>query len=335
MNLFLKIAIVILALVASPFPFSKTHAQDFKAAVLFDVGGKFDKSFNEAAYIGAEMFRADTGITYVDFTPKDKGQFELALTQFAKSEADIIIAIGLSYIGPLQKVAKKYPNKIFTLIDAHVDLPNVQSIVFKENEGSFLVGLLAAMVSKSGTVGFIGGMDIPIIRRFAVGYEQGVHYANKNTEVLKAFVGSTHGAWINPSKAYEIAKGQFSRGADVIFSPAGPSGLGVIKAAKETGNLAIGTDTNQNHLAPGFVLTTMLKRIDLAVRDSLITASKGQWQAGLTTLGLKNDGVGFALDENNRSLISKEMAAAVEKARQEIISGALIVDDVSTNKGGH
>lgn len=310
-------------------------AQDFKPVLLYDIGGKFDKSFNEAAYRGAEAFQRKSGIGFRDFEPNSETQYEQALKRFARRKADVIVAVGVGYSVAVRNVAKRYPNIKFTIIDGVVDLPNVQSITFKENEGSFLVGMIAGMKTESGKVGFIGGMDIPLIRRFQVGFKQGVEYVRDETDYVDNFVGTTPAAWNDPIKASEMAKSQYARGVDIIFSAAGPSGLGVINAAKDAGKLAIGVDSNQNHVQPGFVLTSMLKRVDLAVQTAMQEALNSEWQAGHRVMGLPEGGVDYAVDEHNADMISKEMRAALEDARAKIIAGDIVVTDVTGGNAGH
>lgn len=309
-------------------------ADDFKPVVIYDLGGKFDRSFNEAAYRGAEMYVQETGGTYRDFEPSNEAQFEQALRRFARRRADLIVAVGISYAVPMRNVAREFPDQMFTVIDAIVEAPNVQSIVFKEHEGSFLVGMIAAMATKSGTVGFIGGMDIPLIRRFAVGYEEGARYVRPDIRLFKNMVGTTGSAWNDPIKGAELANSQYARGADVIFSAAGPTGLGVIQAAADAGKFAIGVDSNQNHIRPGHVLTSMLKRVDLAVARSMKAARNGTWEPGLTVLGLKESGVDYAVDEYNRAFITEAMTARLEEARAKIISGEIIVTDAMADAAG-
>lgn len=310
-------------------------AQDFNPVLLYDIGGKFDKSFNEAAYRGAEAFQKDSGIGFRDFEPNSETQYEQALKRFARRKADVIVAVGVGYSVAVRNVAKRYPDIKFTIIDGVVDLPNVQSITFKENEGSFLVGMIAGMKTESGKIGFIGGMDIPLIRRFQVGFKQGVEYVRDDTDYVDNFVGTTPAAWNDPIKASEMAKSQYARGVDIIFSAAGPSGLGVINAAKDAGKLAIGVDSNQNHVQPGFVLTSMLKRVDLAVQTAMQEALSGEWQAGHRVMGLPEGGVDYAVDEHNADMISEEMRAALEDARAKIIAGDIVVTDVAGGNAGH
>ena len=302
-------------------------AQDFKPAVIFDIGGKFDKSFNEAAYTGAERFKEETGIEYLEFEVTQEAQRDQAMRRMVRNGATIVVVVGFQNATPLETIAAENPEVNFTIIDAVVDLPNVQSVVFKEHEGSFLVGMAAAMASETGTVGFVGGMDIPLIRNFAHGYEQGVKHVNPDAEVLVNMTGTTPAAWNDPARGGELAIGQFDRGADIVYAAAGSTGLGVLQAAADQGKLSIGVDSNQNHLHPGSVLTSMLKRVDVAVYNAFKDTMDGTWEAGASSLGLAEDGVGFALDENNRDLITAEMEAAIEEAKAKIIAGELEVQD--------
>src|SRR5882724_2213628 len=302
-------------------------AADIKPAVVYDIGGKFDKSFNEGVHVGAEKFKAETKLNYADFEVTNETQFEQAHRRFAQRGQDPIVGVGFNQTNPVEKVAKEFPNVRFTLIDGVVKLPNVQSVVFKEHEGSFLVGVLAAMASKTGKVGFVGGMDIPLIRKFACGYEQGAKAANPKVELIQNMTGTTPAAWNDPARGGELAKGQFDRGADVIYAAAGGTGLGVYQAAKDRGKLAIGVDSNQNHIQPGTMLTSMMKRVDLATYNAFKTAQNGTWKPGLQVLGLKEEGVGWALDDNNKPLITADMQAKVEAAKKDIVGGTIKVHD--------
>ncbi len=320
-------------LVLAALAASTAAAQVFQPAVIFDMGGKFDKSFNEAAYNGAERFKRETGIDYLEFEVTQEAQREQAMQRMARRGANVIVVLGFQNGTPLKKVAAENPNSKFTIIDAVVELPNVQSVIFKEHEGSFLVGMAAALASKTGKVGFVGGMDIPLIRNFAFGYEQGIKYVNPKAELLVNMTGTTPAAWNDPAKGAELAISQFDRGADVVYAAAGGTGIGVLQAAKDKGKLSIGVDSNQNHLHPGSVLTSMLKRVDVAVYNAFRDARAGTWKAGRLDLGLKEDGVGYALDEHNKSVLTPAMVTALEAARSDIIAGRLVVKDYySTQK---
>jgi basic membrane protein A len=307
------------------------QAADIKPAVVFDIGGKFDKSFNEGVYVGVERFKNETKVNYVDFEVTNETQFEQAHRRFAQRGQNPIIGVGFNQANSVEKIAKEFPKVRFTIIDGVVKLPNVQSVLFKEHEGSFLVGLLAVMASKTGKVGFIGGMDIPLIRRFACGYEQGAKYANSKAEVIQNMTGTTPAAWNDPARGGELAKGQFDRGVDVIYAAAGATGNGVLQTAKDRGKLAIGVDSNQNHLHPGTVLTSMVKRVDLAAYESFKAAMNDSWQPGISVLGLKEGGVDWALDQHNEKLISAEMKTKVEQAKADIIAGKIKVHDYMSN----
>ena len=318
-----------LALAGLAFSATAAFAQQaaFKPAVVYDLGGKFDKSFNEGVHAGAEKFKKDTGTDYRDFEPQNDAQREQALRRFARDGFSPIVAVGFSQESALKKVAEEFPKTQFAIIDAVVEKPNVQSIVFKEHEGSFLVGLLAAQASKTGKVGFVGGMDIPLIRKFACGYVQGVKYAKKDAEVFQNMTGTTGAAWNDPVKGGELAKSQIDRGADVVYHAAGGTGVGVLRATADAGKLGIGVDSNQNGLHPGKVLTSMVKRVDVATYNTFDQAKKGTFKGGVSVLGLKEDGVAWALDDNNKSLITADMKAAADKAAEGIKSGSIKVHD--------
>jgi basic membrane protein A and related proteins len=303
------------------------QAAAIKPAIVFDMGGKFDKSFNEGVANGAERFKKETGIDYAEFEITNETQFEQVHRRFAERGHDLIIGVGFSQGVSVETVAKEFPAVHFTIIDAVVKLPNVQSVLFKEQEGSFLVGIAAAMASKTGKVGFVGGMDIPLIRRFACGYVQGAKFANPGIEVIQNMTGMTPAAWNDPGRGGELAKGQFDRGVDVVYAAAGGTGLGVYQMAKDSGKLAIGVDSNQNHLQPGTMLTSMVKRVDLAAYDSLMAEKNGTWQPGASVLGLKEGGVDWAVDQYNEKLISPEMKARVQQAKADIIAGKIKVQD--------
>ncbi len=300
-------------------------AAQAEPAVIYDMGGKFDKSFNQAGFDGAEKWKKETGKAYLEFEISNPTQREQAKRRMAERGADPIVGIGFSQGTSLEKVAKDFPKLKFAIIDSVVALPNVQSIVFKEHEGSFLVGMMAALASKTGKVGFVGGMDIPLIRKFQCGFEQGAKYANPKAQVTGNMTGTTPAAWNDPARGAELAKAQFAGGVDVIFAAAGGTGIGVYQAAKDGGKLAIGVDSNQNHLQPGTMLTSMVKRVDVAVYN----AFKGV-TPGVSSLGLKEGGVDYALDANNAKLVSAEMKKKVDAAKADIISGKIKVIDYMT-----
>jgi basic membrane protein A and related proteins len=296
-------------------------------AVIYDMGGKFDKSFNEAAYNGAERWKKESGKSYREFEITNASQREQALRRFARDGNDPVVVLGFAYEDALKAVAKDFPKTHFAIVDTVVDMPNVASYVFKEHEGSFLVGLLASKASKSGTVGFVGGMDIPLIRKFGCGYVQGVKAGNAQAKVIQNMTGTTPAAWNDPGRGSELAKAQIAQGADVIYAAAGGTGIGVLQAAADGGKLGIGVDSNQNGLHPGKILTSMVKRVDQATFQAFDTGAKGTFKTGINDLGLKEGGVDYAMDDNNQALVTPEMKSAVEAAKADIISGKLKVHD--------
>lgn len=294
-------------------------------ALIFDLGGKFDKSFNEMAFTGAQRWAEETGNSFREIELQSEAQREQALRRFAEAGANPIVMAGFAFASALETVADEYPDTKFTIIDMVVDKPNVRSVVFNEHEGSYLVGMMAAQASKSGTVGFIGGMDIPLIRKFACGYVQGAKAVNPNATVIQNMTGTTPAAWNDPVKGSELTKAQIAQGADVVYAAAGGTGVGVLQTAADEGILSIGVDSNQNYMHPGKVLTSMMKRVDNAVYDAFTQGEN--LETGFNVMGLSNGGVGYALDDNNATLVSADMQAAVDEAAAAIGSGALSVHD--------
>lgn len=294
-------------------------------ALIFDLGGKFDKSFNEAAFRGAERWSEETGETFREIELQSEAQREQALRRFAEAGSNPIVMAGFAFADALGQVAADYPDTKFVIIDMVVDAPNVRSVVFNENEGSYLVGMMAAMASKSNTVGFIGGMDIPLIRKFACGYAEGVLAVNPEAKVISNMTGTTPAAWNDPVKGSELTKAQISQGADVVYAAAGATGVGVLQTAADEGILSIGVDSNQNYLHPGKVLTSMLKRVDNAVYDAFTDGT--DMETGFQVMGVANGGVGYAMDEYNADLVTDEMKSAVDAAAAKIASGELKVHD--------
>ncbi|MBV2358745.1 BMP family ABC transporter substrate-binding protein [Thalassococcus sp. CAU 1522] len=301
-------------------------------ALIYDLGGKFDKSFNEAAFNGAERFAKESGGSYRDIEIQSEAQREQALRRFAEAGMNPIVTTGFAIANIVGEVAKDYPDTKFVNVDGWLpEVPeNVLLINFQEHQGSYLVGMLAAMASKSGTVGFIGGMDIPLIRHFGCGYAQGAKAVNPDINIIANMTGTTPTAWNDPVKGSELAKAQISQGADVIYAAAGGTGVGVLQTAADENILSIGVDSNQNHLHPGKVLTSMLKRVDVAVFEAM-TAGENLETGKFMTLGLAEEGVGYAVDENNEALLTAEMREKVEAARAAIIDGSLEVAAYYTN----
>jgi basic membrane protein A and related proteins len=295
--------------------------------LVLDKGGKDDKSFNAAAFKGASEAASELGIKLKTVEATDDNAFEPALRGFAERNYDLIISIGFAQGSALNKVAAKYPKSRFVIVDSEVNLPNVKSILFEEHEGSFLVGALAALTGKSGKVGFVGGMDIPLIRRFAMGYEAGAKHINPKIKTMASYVGNTPDAWINPGKGKELALAQYEAGVTTIFTAAGASGMGVFDAAEEKKALAIGVDSNQNWIKPGRILTSMMKRVDVAVLSACRQMNQGKFSGGTERYGLANSGVDYAIDDNNKNLITPSNHAKIEEIKKDIISGKIIVPD--------
>ena len=301
---------------------------DFKPAVIYDMGGKFDQSFNEGVYNGIKRLTDETGTAGLEFEVTNEAQRQQAMEKMIQRGATLVLGVGFAQADAIDKVAAANPDKMFSIIDVNwLDRPNLRQYTFKEEEGSYLVGMAAAMASETGTVGFVGGMDIPLIRAFQCGYEQGVMAVNSSATVLSNMTGTTPAAWNDPAKGSELTQSQIDRGADVVYQAAGGTGAGVISAAVDAGKLAIGVDSNQNHLAPGSILTSMLKRVDVAAYNTMKDGLSGDFNVGVQTLGLAEDGVGWSLDEHNASLISDDMKAALDSASAKIISGEIDVHD--------
>jgi basic membrane protein A len=304
------------------------QAAEFKPAVIFDMGGKFDKSFNEGVWNGIQKFTEETGVEVMEFEVTNETQREQAMRRMVQRGATVVLGVGFAQADAIDKVAADNPDRQFAIIDVFwLDRPNLRQYQFKEHEGSYLVGVAAALTSETGKVGFVGGMDIPLIRKFACGYVQGAKAARAGTEVIQNMTGTTPAAWNDPTKGAELTQSQIDRGADVIYQAAGGTGLGVIRAAADAGKLAIGVDSNQNGLAPGSVLTSMLKRVDVAAYQTMRDAMDGKFTAGVVSLGLAEDGIDWAQDEHNAALVSDAVRAAVEKAKAEIIAGTIQVHD--------
>ena len=301
-------------------------------ALIYDLGGKFDKSFNEAAFNGAEKWKADTGGSYVELELQNDAQREQALRRFASQGANPIVVMSFMWESVLGPLAAEFPDTNFVVIDAVVDAPNVQSILFDEHTGSFLVGALAAMKSESGTVGFVGGMDVPLIHKFYCGYAQGAKSVNPDIKLIENYTGTTPAAWNDPVTAGELATAASDAGADVIFAAAGGSGLGVLQTMADQGKYSIGVDSNQNYLHPGSVLTSMLKRVDNAVIEAFTNGGDdATFKPGLTILCLEGDFVDYAVDEHNESLITAEDRAALDELKAKLVAGEIELHDYTTD----
>lgn len=294
---------------------------------------KSDRSFTEMALKGANQAQTERGIKYQEYAIGENDDREATLKKAADSGVSFIVAVGFENVTPVVKLAEQYPQVKFTVIDGMVPplFPNVRSVIFKDQEGGFLAGMLAAMASKSGVIGFVGGMDVPIIRNFAYGFEQGAKHARPDIKILRSMIGNTRAAWNNPARASALSEEMFRGGADVIFGCAGGSSQGVLLAASTNEKLAIGIDANQNGLYPGSVLTSLIKRVDKAVYDTLRNAQEGTWEAGIKYMGISESALDYTVDMNNKRLITKEMVDKVEAAKDMIIRGSLEVQSYSPN----
>jgi basic membrane protein A len=335
---------VAVALLPSCAPRTEARRENcqIKVGIVFDIGGKNDRSFNAAAWEGVKRAERELPICLYDVEPGNPTSIEPAMRAFAEKNFDLIIGVGFAQGPIMQAVAEDYPNIKFAIIDGVIlekdgktPKSNVASLVFREHEGSYLVGMIAAYKSRTGIIGFLGGMDIALIRRFETGYKEGAKSVNPNITVISNYVGVNDAAWNNPAKGKELALAQIEKGADVIFTAAGNSGLGAFDAVEQYGRnergeanrFVIGVDSNQNGVKPGFVLTSMVKRVDNAVFEVVKEVLEGRFVGGFHVFGLDKDGVAFALDEYNRDLIPVEVIEKVEEAKAKIISGEIIVTD--------
>ena len=358
-----KLAVALLALVPLIFVGQACNRVSYGAddkskihvGIVFDIGGKDDRSFNAAAWAGVKCAEAGMlpdgktscgkpamDIVLRDVEPGNPVSIEPAMRAFAERGYDLVIGVGFAQGPIMQNVARDYPNIHFAIIDGVIfeddgktPKANVASLVFKEHEGSYLVGLIAGMTSTTGTLGFIGGMDIGLIHRFEGGFEQGAKAANPKIQVIQNYVGVTDAAWNNPGKGKEIALAQISKGADVIFTAAGNSGLGAFDAVEQAGkdasgratHFVIGVDSNQNMVKPGFVLTSMVKHVDNAVYDIVKDVVNHRFQGGFHVFGLDSDGVGYVMDSNNQNLVSPAAIRAAEEAKTKIVEKQITVID--------
>lgn len=308
-------------------PSKHPQSSQISVGLVLSVGGLGDKSFNDSAYQGLIRAKQELGVKVIYGQPEQMAEDEKYLREYAESGLDLVIAVGFLMKDALEKVASEFPKTRFAIIDAVVDRPNVASLVFREHEGSFLVGAIAGLMTRTNKVGFVGGMDIPLIHKFEVGYREGVAYVNPKAEVIVAYAGSGPDAFHDPVRGKSLAMSQYDRGADIIFQAAGSTGNGVIDAAQQRGLFAIGVDANQNYMAPGHVLTSMLKRVDVAVFEIIKEVVEGRFKGGAHVYGLEIDGVGYAIDEYNKDLIPKHVIDRVEEIKRDIIAGRIKVTD--------
>jgi basic membrane protein A len=347
------VSVVMLASACRRVTYAEEDRSKIHVGIVFDIGGKDDRSFNAAAWAGVKCAESGTlpdgkpcgkpalGIVLRDVEPGTPNAIEPAMRAFAERGYDLVIGVGFAQAPIMRDVARDYPNIRFAIIDGLVlnddgktPMRNVAGLLFKEHEGSYLVGMIAAKTSRTGTVGFVGGMDIPLIRRFEKGYEEGARAVNPRIQVVQNYVGVSDAAWNNPGKGKELSLAQMDKGADVIFAAAGNSGLGAFDAVEQAGTVngrathfVIGVDSNQNGVKPGFVLTSMVKRVDNAVYDIVKEVVAGRFRGGFHVYGLESDGVGYVVDDYNRTIVSSDAIAAAEEAKKKIIAGEIKVTD--------
>jgi len=349
-NMFKKAGfLLVLAAIALLVPSCKNKVEakregcKIRVGIVFDIGGKNDRSFNAAAWEGVKRAQHDMDVCLYDVEPGNPTSIEPAMRAFAEKNFDLVIGVGFAQSPIMQKVAMDYPNIKLAIVDGVImeadgktPKSNVASLVFREHEGSYLVGMIAASKSKTGTLGFLGGMDIPLIHKFETGYEEGARSVNPSVKIVQKYVGVTDSAWNNPGKGKELALEEIDNGADVIFTAAGNSGLGAFDAVEQYGKdpntgqankFVIGVDSNQNMVKPGFVLTSMVKRVDNAVYDVVKEVLEDRFQGGIQSFGLDKDGVAYAMDENNKALIPPDVIQHVEQSKQEIVNGQIKVTD--------
>lgn len=303
------------------------HSAPIRVGLVLDKGGKDDKSFNAAAFKGAQDAEKKWGIQLKVVEATDDNAFETLHRSLAQKQFDLIIGVGISQQEAIKKVAASHPDRKFAVVDAEVAAPNVRALLFQEHEGAFLMGVASALASKSGKVGFIGGMEIPLIKRFEMGFAAGVKHINPKAEVLSNYVGVTSEAWNNPPKCKELALSQYDRGADVIFAAAGASNVGLFDAAEEKQKLALGVDSNQNWIKPGRILTSMLKRVDVAVFKSIELVSQGKFEGGVIRYGLGDQGIDYAVDQYNDKILTQAMRVRLDSTKKQILAGKIKVPD--------
>jgi basic membrane protein A len=307
--------------------------------IVFDVGGRGDKSFNDGAYNGAMRAAKEMGAHVRFIEPGEGSDREAGLRLLAAEGMDLVVGVGFIFTDDLMLLAKEYPNVNFAGVDLALSTdaagnpipppPNLAALKFREEEGSFLVGALAALVGRSKRVGFVGGMDVPLIHKFEAGYRAGVRHVCRDCDVIVQYAGVTPEAFRNPGRGKELALSQYQQGVNIIYHASGSTGLGVFEAARQTGKLAIGVDADQYAEAPGHNLT-MVKGVDASVYDAIVRVKAGSFTGGINHFGLKEQGVGYVYDAHNRELIPDSVRTELERLRAEIIAGRIVVPSTRT-----
>jgi basic membrane protein A len=327
-------SLVLLAAVAGCARKADTPADGASAAMqvglVFDIGGRGDKSFNDAAYAGLERAQRELGIRFQTLETAEGGDREAQMRQLAAAGTPLVFGVGFLFSDDIRGLAGEFPAVRFACVDYTLQEgetlpPNLVALKFKEEEGSFLVGALAGLLTRTGKVGFVGGMEMPLIRKFEAGYRAGVKAVNPGAEVIVKYAGSTAAAFKDPTKGKELALASYQQGADIIYHASGSTGLGVFEAARELGKLAIGVDSDQNDEAPGHVLTSMVKRVDTAVFETIREVKEDRWRGGAHILGLAEGGVDWVYDERNQGLIPAPVKATVDSLKAAIVAGRIVV----------
>jgi basic membrane protein A len=303
----------------------ETASAALKVGLIYDVTGRGDLSFCDAAYAGAKKAKDELGFKLTEVTPSLSTDTELTLRRLAQLKYNLIIGVGFLFQEPMNRVASDFPDVKFALIDAVIEQPNVASLTYRAHEGTFLAGVISALKTETTQIGFIGGMKVPLVEAFEIGYRAGIKATNPDLELVADYVGVTPQAFNDPAKAKELALTQYNRGIDIILAAAGASGLGVLEAAKSTQKSIIWVDSNGNNLAPGLVLTSVIKGVEISVYETIKSVQEGNFSGGLKDYGLKEGGVEYIVDDVNRDLLSDEILGQVEAFKAKIIAGDIVV----------
>lgn len=316
---------ILVAFIAAFFALVGAADAALRVGLIYDVTGRGDLSFCDAAYAGAKKAEDEWGFKLTEVTPSQSTDSELTLRRLAKLKYDLIIGVGFLFQEPMKRVAADFPNVKFALIDAIIEQPNVASLTYRAHEGTYLAGVMAALKTETKQIGFIGGMKVPLVEAFEIGFHAGMKAANPDVELVADYVGVTPQAFNDPAKAKELALAQYNRGVDIILAAAGASGLGVLEAAKAKDKLIIWVDSNGNHLAPGLVLTSVIKGVEMSVYETIKSVQEGNFSGGLKDYGLKKGGVEYIVDDVNRELLSDEILKQIEAFKAKIIAGDIVV----------
>lgn len=304
---------------------NEASAGHLKIGLIYDTGGRGDLSFCDASYAGATKAAEQWEFDLKEITPGQSTDIERVLRQLARLEYDLIIGVGFLFQDPMNRVAPDFPEVNFAIVDEEGKAPNIASLLFKAHEGTYLVGAIAAMKTKTNRIGFVGGMNVPLLHRFEAGYRAGAHAIHPDIEVIVDYAGVTPQAFSDPARGKELAIAQYNKGVDVILAAAGATSLGILEAAKEKDKFLIWVDANGNHLAPGLVLTSMIKGVELSIYQTIQSVVEGNFSGGTQIYGLKEGGIEYIVDEDNRSLLSDDLLNRIENLKTKIIAGEIVV----------